>query len=73
MLIVGINAGVSGLFFLGAQLTRLNEASLTATLMGEPMKDGVHRISREIKAVTFHDLKIVRDKDALKAHVVLDV
>ena len=55
------------------EFPRLQETSLSATLQGESMRRGVHRIGREIKAVTFHQLRIVRDKDALKATVLFDV
>lgn len=59
--------------FAKVDFSKLQETSLTATLHGEPMKDGVHRLGREVKAVTYHDLSIVRDKDALKATVLFDV
>jgi SHS2 domain-containing protein len=37
--------------------------SLAADVVGEPYNPGKHEIAREIKAVTYHQLKIVRDED----------
>ena len=59
--------------FADIEFSRLQETSLTAVLRGEPIREGVHHIGREIKAVTYHDLAIVRDKDALRANVLFDV
>jgi SHS2 domain-containing protein len=55
------------------EFARLQDTSLTATLHGEPIKEGVHSIAREVKAVTFHKLAITRDRDALRGYVILDV
>jgi protein archease len=55
------------------EFDRLQDTSLTATLHGEPMQEGQHKLGREVKAVTFHKLAITRDRDALRGYVILDV
>jgi SHS2 domain-containing protein len=37
--------------------------SLAADVAGEPYESGKHEIVREIKAVTYHQLKVVRGED----------
>jgi SHS2 domain-containing protein len=55
------------------EFTRLGDTHLTAELHGERLAEGRHRLGREVKAVTFHDLRIHRDGDALRAQVLFDV
>lgn len=59
--------------FAKIEFSKVSESSLTATLHGEPLREGAHQLGREVKAVTFHRLSISREHDALKANVILDV
>jgi len=51
----------------------LEGASLTATARGEPVDAGRHRIEGELKAVTYHGLKVERQPDGTwLAEVIVD-
>ncbi len=55
------------------QILSLAPRRLTARLFGEPYDPVVHRIRREIKAVTYHDVALVPTKRGWKGTFVLDV
>jgi SHS2 domain-containing protein len=40
---------------------------------GEPFDAARHRILREVKAVTYHDVKVERDGEGLTARLILDI
>ncbi len=46
---------------------------LRAELAGEPLRPGHHRLLREIKAVTYHRLRVEAKGDRWEATVVFDV
>lgn len=46
---------------------------LDATVTGEPLDEKRHHIQVEIKAVTYHQMKIERKGNALKTIVVFDI
>ena len=52
---------------------RLDEAGLTATARGETVDPDRHRIDAEIKAVTYHGLKVEQDPRGWLAEVIVDV
>ena len=52
---------------------RLDEAGLTATARGEPFDPGRHEIDAELKAVTYHGLKVEQHPDGWLAEVIVDV
>jgi SHS2 domain-containing protein len=52
---------------------RLDEAGLTATARGEPFDPRRHEIGAELKAVTYHGLKVERQQDGWLAEVIVDV
>ena len=54
-------------------LHELEETTLSATLMGEPYTRSRHGELREIKAVTYHQLMVGREKDGWVARIVFDV
>lgn len=54
-------------------LHELGETTLSATLMGEPYAPSRHGELREIKAVTYHQLMVGREKDRWVARIVFDV
>jgi len=47
--------------------------TLEATLRGEKLDPGRHRLLVDVKAVTLHRLRLVREENLWKATVVLDV
>ena len=59
----------------GVSFTTLTEKKLEATVRWEPLDMSRHEITGEVKAVTWHRLKIERDKKKgrLKATLVMDV
>jgi SHS2 domain-containing protein len=46
---------------------------LTAVARGEPMDDERHEMDLEIKAVTWHGLKLEREGDGWLAEVIVDI
>ncbi len=54
-------------------LQDLEEQSLRATAKGEVYEPNRHEILREIKAVTYHQLKITQDKEGWVARMVFDI
>ncbi len=62
-------AEVEGLVFTEFNLTNVSSTSLQAVVRG----DTVAHLQKHIKAVTFHDLEIVKTEDGLAATVVFDV
>ncbi len=55
------------------EFPRVQEADLVARLHGHTFDPARQRLAREVKAVTYHRLKIVRERDHLKSEVVIDV
>ncbi len=46
---------------------------LKATARGEPIDPQRHQLDMEVKAVTWHGLKVVRDGDGWLAEVIVDI
>ncbi len=59
------------LIFSDFTITKLERNTLKATAIGESMKN--YKINTEIKAATYHQLKIEEDKDGWQAEVIFDV
>jgi len=49
------------------------ETRLTATVRGEPIDTARHELDAEIKAITYHGLKLARDDDGWLAEVIVDI
>ncbi len=54
-------------------LQDLEEQSLRATVKGEVYETNRHALIREIKAVTYHQLKITQENEGWKARMVFDI
>ena len=52
---------------------RVREGSLEAVIRGEPIDPGRHDLRLEVKAVTWHGLKLERTDDGHEAGVLLDI
>ena len=46
---------------------------LTATAWGEPLDPARHVLSHEVKAITYHELKVERTADGWLAEVIVDI
>ena len=52
---------------------RIDEMSVAAKVGGEPYEPARHELGDEIKAVTYHQLKVAREGDKWTGRVILDV
>jgi SHS2 domain-containing protein len=52
---------------------RLADGALTATARGEPIDMRRHQLDTDVKAITYHGLKVQRDADGWLAEVIVDL
>jgi SHS2 domain-containing protein len=52
---------------------QVSDHRLRATAAGEPIDRGRHVLDHEVKAITYHGLKVVRDGDGWLAEVIVDI
>ncbi len=52
---------------------RIGETGLTATVRGEPFDPDRHTFAHEVKAITYHELKVVEVDGAWLAEVIVDI
>lgn len=52
---------------------RINDTSLLADVFAVPLKDCDYKIRREIKAVTYHNLKISEDAGHFSTTIIFDI
>jgi SHS2 domain-containing protein len=52
---------------------RVGDAGLSATAWGEPLDRARHVLSHEVKAITYHGLKVERTADGWLAEVIVDI
>jgi SHS2 domain-containing protein len=52
---------------------RLTGEGLTATARGEPYDAQRHRLDHEVKAITYHGLRVEQDADGWLAEVIVDI
>lgn len=51
----------------------LSSAGLKATARGEPFDPQRHRAEHEVKAITYHELKVVQQPDGWMAEIIVDI
>lgn len=51
----------------------LTPEGLEATANGEPLDPARHQLEHEVKAITYHGLKVVREGDGWLAEVIVDI
>ena len=51
----------------------VRDGSLAATVRGEPVDSDRHRLDMEVKAITYHELKVERDGEEWFAEVIVDL
>lgn len=52
---------------------RVTDTGLTATARGEPFDPDRHAFAHEVKAITYHELKVVHNGDEWLAEVIVDI
>ena len=52
---------------------QVNNNSLTATCRGEPMDSSRHHMEHEVKAITYHGLRVEQQPDGWRAEVIVDI
>ncbi len=62
-----------GLLFRRARVLEGPDRQVRAEVLGEPFDPGRHRIERQIKAVTYHGLRVQKTRGAWRATVILDI
>ncbi|HKI30544.1 MAG TPA: archease [Gemmataceae bacterium] len=62
-----------GHLLLGRFEVRVSDAGLTASAWGEPLDPGRHALAHEVKAITYHGLKVERTADGWLAEVIVDI
>ena len=51
----------------------VTNTGLTGSAWGEPMDRSRHNLEHEVKAITYHDLRIEKVGDAWEAEVIVDI
>ncbi|HUL30285.1 MAG TPA: archease [Thermodesulfobacteriota bacterium] len=64
---------VENLLFKGFRVESVGEDGLRAIAKGEPFQEGVHVIKTEVKAVTYHQIEVRREKGRWRAQVIFDL
>lgn len=54
-------------------LSEENSNKLFITILGEPFDKNIHHLKEEIKAVTFHQMKIEKNDDEYITRIVFDI
>lgn len=64
---------VKNLLLRDFSVTGIHDARLHASFCGETFLEGKHVIKTEIKAVTYHNLSIIKENRQWKARVIFDL
>jgi SHS2 domain-containing protein len=64
---------VEYLLFKEFAVESIGENGLKGVVKGEPFQEGVHVIKTEIKAVTYHQIKVEKVKEGWKAQIIFDL
>lgn len=60
--------------FLGCRFdVAVDEQGLTAHISGETLDPARHRLEHEVKAITYHELRVERQADGWLAEVIVDI
>ncbi|MCS6863893.1 MAG: archease [Gemmataceae bacterium] len=52
---------------------QVSDTGLTATLRGEPVDPQRHALAHEVKAITYHELKVIQTPQGWLAEVIVDI
>jgi SHS2 domain-containing protein len=64
---------VSRLLFKEFDIVVSGETKLSATCRGEKLDMARHRLKREVKAATYHNLSIIKEKGIYSAGIIFDI
>ncbi len=64
-------SAAKGLIFHNIKINKLTDNSLEAVAVGSPVAN--YKVNTEIKAATYHELRIIQDESGWQAEVILDV
>jgi SHS2 domain-containing protein len=64
---------IENLLFKGFKVESVGEEGLRAIVRGEPFQEGVHVIKTEIKAVTYHQIEVRKEKRGWRAQIIFDL
>lgn len=64
---------IHSLIFFRFQIHKLTQTSITATVTAEKISQRRYELKTQIKAVTYHELKIERIKQQIVARVLFDI
>ncbi|HHT9111009.1 MAG TPA: archease [Candidatus Brocadiaceae bacterium] len=64
---------VRSLLFKDFTIINITDTQLDAIVRGERYKDGIHVIKTEMKAVTYHNLSIVRKDSQWQGRIIFDL
>jgi len=64
---------VEHIIFKRFEINELSNTQLRATCFGEKIKPGQHRLKREIKAATYHMLRLNKENGSYKVQIIFDI
>jgi SHS2 domain-containing protein len=64
---------VEHIIFKRFEVKELSNTQLKAICFGEKIKPGQHRLKREIKAATYHMLKLNKEDGSYKVRIIFDI
>jgi SHS2 domain-containing protein len=64
---------VEHIIFKRFEINELRNTQLKATCFGEKIKPGQHRLKREIKAATYHMLRLNKEDGSYKVQIIFDI
>jgi SHS2 domain-containing protein len=64
---------VEHIIFKKFEIEKLTSTEIKARCFGEKMKPGQHKLKREIKAATYHMLRISKEDGTYKVQVIFDI
>jgi SHS2 domain-containing protein len=64
---------VEHIIFKRFEINELSNTQLKATCFGEKIKPGQHRLKREIKAATYHMLRLNKEDGGYKVQIIFDI
>jgi SHS2 domain-containing protein len=64
---------VEHIIFKRFEINELSNTQLRATCFGEKIKPGRHKLKREIKAATYHMLRLNKENGSYKVQIIFDI
>ena len=64
---------VENLLFKKFRIESVGEEGLRARAKGEVFQEGIHVIKTEVKAVTYHQIEVRKEKEGWRAQIIFDL